>query len=212
MEAGKPVPETGALPPVPVATPMRIPGKATPHPIAQATPMSTPRVAMLPPVTPRAVIPVVPVATPLAANATPLPRTSPDGVPLKPFIASQPDRNMPSAGASWRTYAPGQAPPAKGISLNEVGALAERGDVGERLYLRGDFRVTATAANRAVLRDANKSDEESPRVLVEYTAGALPAKEGERFSRDAARPYLVTDVRRGADGVVTIYVKEIIGQ
>lgn len=208
VEPGQPVPETGAMPSVAVATPVPIAGRATPRAIAVATPLPTPpRVAML--TTP------VPVATPTAVNrppATPLPRVSPDGVPLQPFVAAQRDPNMPNAGASWRTYPAGQAPPARAVSLEEIGPIADRGNVGERLYLRGEFRVTASGVNRAVLRDATKPDDQSPRVVVEYPAGAVPPPERERFVRDNARPYLISDVRRGADGVVTIYVKEIISQ
>jgi hypothetical protein len=207
---GTPVPESGAMPAVPVATPVPIPGQATPRLVAAHTP--TPKPAATPPltVTMLATPRPVPVATPLPASATPLPRMSPDGVKLEPFVAARPDPNMPNAGATWRTYAAGQAPPARAVSLDEVGPLAERGDVGERVYLRGEFRVTASGTSRAVLRDANKTDEQSPRVVVEYPAGAVPPQERDRFARDAARPYLITDVRRGADGVVTIYVREII--
>lgn len=119
---------------------------------------------------------------------------------------------MPNSGATWRTYAPGQVPPARAISLDEVGALADKGDVSERIYLRGEFRVTASGTSRAVLRDAKRADGESPRVVVEYPAGAVPPQEQDRFVRDDTRPYLISDVRRGADGVVTIYVREIINQ
>jgi hypothetical protein len=66
--------------------------------------------------------------------------------------------------------------------------------------------------SRAVLRDASQPDELSPRIVVEYPAGAVPPGERGTFTRDAARPYQVYDVRRGADGVVTIYAREIIAQ
>jgi hypothetical protein len=131
---------------------------------------------------------------------------------LQPFIVAQRDPNMNSAGARWPTYAPGQAPPARGVTLDEVGALADRGDIGERLYLRGEFRVTASGTSRAVLRDATRPDDQSPRIVVEYSAGSVPPQERERFVRDATRPYLISDIRRGADGVVTIYVREIMSQ
>jgi hypothetical protein len=232
VEPGKPVPETGAMPTVAVATPVPIPGRATPYPSPGRTTPKQIAAATLAPTPPRSqmtmlaatpvppvVSPIVPVATPLPASATPLPltatplpKTAPSGVQLQPFIAAQRDPNMPNAGATWRTYQAGQVPPARAISLEEAGPLADRGDVGERLYLRGEFRVTASGANRAVLRDATKPDDQSPRVVVEYPAGSVPPPERERFVRDTDRPYLVSDVRRGADGVVTIYVREIINQ
>lgn len=222
VEPGKAVPETGPMPQVPVATPVAIAGRTTTPPPRYVAVTTPPPATPFPhAVTPRALITMVatptpvPVATPpspsIASNNTP-PRMSPDGVPLKPFVEAKPDRTMTAAGASWRTYAPGQAPAARAISLEEVGPIADRGDVGERLYLRGEFRVTASGTNRAVLRDATKPDDQSPRVVVEYPAGAVPPSERERFVRDNARPYLISDVRRGADGVVTIYVKEIIAQ
>jgi len=239
-EPGRPLPETGAMPAPNVATPVPIPGRATPYLAAARTPATaaTPRSAALANPTPPQQVaklytpPPVPVATPLPADgtgnptarftpipgaivrSTPLPSTSPDGVPLKKFfdVTSKGDPNMPNAGATWKTYAPGLAPPARAVSLDEVGPIADRGDVGERLYLRGEFRVTASGPNRAVLRDATKPDDQSPRVVVEYPAGAVPPQERDRFVRDNSRPYLINDVRRGADGVVTIYVKEIISQ
>ena len=220
VEPGKPTPETGALPQPKVATPLPIAGQPTPKhfasnaptPIPAATPTPRMLVTSIATPMPRIVQPESPTATPLSANATPLPRVSPDGVPLQPFIAAQRDPNMNNTGATWRTYAPGQAPPARGISLDEVTSLADRGDVNERLYLRGDFRVTASGPSRAVLRDATRPVDQSPRIVVEYPAGSVPPQEQDRFVRDGARPYLVNDIRRGADGVVTIYVKEIIKQ
>jgi hypothetical protein len=230
VEPGKPTPETGPLPQPNVATPVPIAGKPTPTktiaaagptPVrtVQATPTPRTTLTMITTPTPRPTVAEPPAATPLPANSTlPAPPTnpprgmSPSGVPLQPFIAAQRDPNMTNTGASWRTYAPGQAPPARGVSLDEVTSLADRGDVGERLYLRGEFRVTASGISRAVLRDATRPDDQSPRVVVEYPAGAVPPQEKERFVRDAGRPYLVSDIRRGADGVVTIYVREIITQ
>ncbi|MDR3403197.1 MAG: hypothetical protein P4L99_11935 [Chthoniobacter sp.] len=99
-------------------------------------------------------------------------------------------------------------PPARTLSLDEVVALADRGEVNERLYLRGAFRVTAAGTSRAVLRDAGRPNDSSPRIVVDYPRGVVLPKEGERFVRDAAHPYRVSDVRRGADGVVTIYVRD----
>ena len=218
VEPGTPVPDKGAMPPVPISTPIPIPGRATPRIAVAPTPAPPTPYSRIPAPTPppRVVMlntpPLLPVTTPIPVTNTPLPRVSPDGVPLQPFVAAQRDPNMPNAGASWKTYAPGLAPPARAISLEEVGPIADRGDVGERLYLRGEFRVTASGANRAVLRDATKPDDQSPRVVVEYPAGSVPPPERERFVRDNTRPYLINDVRRGADGVVTIYVREIISQ
>ena len=210
---GTPVPPTGAMPRVPVATPMAIAGRATPRVgaatprIAAATPGATPpiNIAMLN--TPRPVVP------PLPPTATPPVKLSPTGVPLQPFIESKRDPNMSSGGGSWRMYAAGKAPPARAVTAAEAGDLADRGELGERIYLQGDFRVTASGENRAVLRDRAAGDDPpagAARIIVEYPAGAVPPVEKSSFVRDAARPFEIRDVRRGADGQVNIYVREII--
>lgn len=210
VQPGSKVPETGAMPTVKVATPVPIAGKATPR-IAVAKPATPPiAVAMLN--TP----PPIPVATPIPMDATA--RVSPSGVPLQPFnptVEAKRDPNLPTSGGSWRTYAPGKAPSARLVSPAEAGALAERGELGDRIYLVGDFRVTASTDNRAVLRDsAFRGDAVAgaARIIVEYPAGAIPPAENAAFVRDAGRPYEIRDVRRGADGQVNIYVREIIQQ
>ena len=197
----------GAMPPVPVATPIAMVAKATPR-IAAATPAATPplTVAMLN--TPR------PAATPLPPVATPPVKMSPTGVPLQPFIATQRDPNMPTTGGSWRMYAAGKAPPARAVTSAEAGDLADRGELGDRIYLQGEFRVTASGENRAVLREraagAEPAGAGAARIIVEYPAGAVPPVENSSFVRDATRPFEIRDVRRGADGQVNIYVREII--
>ena len=196
----------GPMPPVPVATPLAIVGKATPR-IAVAAPAATPplTVAMLN--TPR------PAATPLPPAATPPVKMSPTGVPLQPFIATQRDPNMPTSGGSWRMYAAGKAPPARAVTAAEAGDLADRAELGDRIYLQGEFRVTASGENRAVLRERAAGAEQAAgaaRIIVEYPAGAVPPVENSSFVRDAARPFEIRDVRRGADGQVNIYVREII--
>jgi hypothetical protein len=235
-EPGTHVPESGAMPVPPVSTPLAVVGRGTTKPLASTgpTPITARNSPRIPTSTPYAVatpslvarnttpalrqIPTGP--SPVAgggSQSTPLPRTSPDGVPLTrfqlatPSLVARADPNRES-GASWRTYAPGQVPPARTVSLDEVGSLADRGEVNERLYLRGEFRVTASGTSRAVLRDATRPDDQSPRIVVEYPPGGVPPQERERFVRDATRPYQVSDVRKGADGVITVYVREIINQ
>jgi len=102
-----------------------------------------------------------------------------------------------------------QEPPARTLSLDEAVALPDGGEFNERLYLRGEFRVTASGTSRAVLRDARRPDDQSPRIVVDYSRGGVAPQEGERFARDASHPYRLSHVRRGSDGVVTIYAREI---
>jgi hypothetical protein len=225
-EPGTSVAERG----LPTATPIPVPPRTTPPPIARATPAATPpKLAML--TTPRPA--PIPVATPLpiarpeprrmeappTPRAQPPPMVAPSGVPLQPFnssggeVVARPDPvRVPTTGATWRTYPPGQAPPARTLSPEDAGALVGRGVIDEPLYLRGSFRVTATGANRAVLRDSSTPDEQSPRILAEYPAGFIPPGEKEIIVRDGSRPFLIYDLRKGADGVITIYVREITQQ
>lgn len=151
----------------------------------------------------------IPVATPM-----PMPRSS-NGVQLTPFLQSAPAPVVANNGASWRTYAPGQMPRGRVIEPTEAAPLADTGIGGERLYLRGNFLVTASEENRAVLRPQGgltsllKLGSGATRVMVQYPAGVQPPAEGSSFARDETRPFLITDVRRGADGTINLYVREI---
>lgn len=159
-----------------------------------------------PAISPMRQIPVAPTPAPI----------SPGGVPLQPFLQSAPAPTLANTGASWRTYPAGQMPRGRVMDPQEAAPLAERGVGGERLYLRGQFVVTASGENRAVLRSQGgaltnllKPGSGSTRVIVEYPAGLTPPAEGVTFSRDENRPFQVTDVRRGADGQINVYVREI---
>ncbi len=205
VEPGTAVPATGTLPAVPVATPLPIAGRNTPRPTATpATPPLT--VTMIRTPVPR------PVATPLPTVATPAPLVSPGGVPLKPFIEAQRDPDIPASGRSWRVYQPGKAPAGRAITPVEAGDLAERGEPNERIYLRGEFRVTASSQSRAIMRErfAASDAADAPRIIVDYPAGALPPAENSTAVRDAARPLQIRSVQRAANGQLNIYAVEIM--
>jgi len=138
-------------------------------------------------------------------------------VPLTPFISSNPSPGIaPAPGATWRTYRAGQAPPARSLTSSEAGTLADRGELGERLYLRGHFVVTASGDNIAILRpQAGGTEPGAPlpsttRIIAEYPGGAVPPREGAAFARDDARPFEVRGVWRGDDGTINIRVREIM--
>ncbi len=245
VRPGDKVPETGALPDIPIATPIpaatpkivasrsNTPGKiphgmihpGTPPPQFAVNPTPYPRIAT--PIPGRPPVGATPMPGTLASNGPPTtvppsvpaatpPTISPSGVPLKPFIVSTgTDPSIRPATGNWRTYNPGQQPPGRTITTSEASSLAERGDLGERLYLRGSFVVTAAGENRAVLRsqgaagDPSKPGTGSARVIVEYPSVAAPPPEGSTFSRDETRGFEVRDVRRGADGQINIYVREV---
>lgn len=224
------VPETGALPEMPVATPIPLtaaggaptPRKATPGPVAM---LNTPVPREMPVATPlpmdrRGPPTPAPVGGSTMAAATPLSATTPaPNVPagvIKPFIASNPQPGLPGAqGNLWRTYKPGSVPAGRSVAPAEAAALAERGAIGERTYLRGNFVVTASGENRAVLRPKAGSEGAGSapvRIIVEYANGAVAPAEGSALNRDESRPYEIRDVRRDAGGELNIWVREIIQQ
>jgi hypothetical protein len=151
---------------------------------------------------------------PGVAVGTPQPQPG-NGV-LTPFLQSAPEPVLTNNGATWRTYAPGQMPTGRVIDPTDAAPLADAGLGGERLYLRGSFVVTASEENRAVLRPLTggitsflKPAAGATRVIVEFPAGMEPPAEGSTFDRDDTRPFMITDVRRGADGEINLYVREI---
>jgi hypothetical protein len=159
-----------------------------------------------------------PQGTPVLAQAVPFssPENRPaNGIQLTPFLQSAPAPVLTNNDATWRTYAPGQMPRGRVIEPTDAAPLAESGLGGERLYLRGDFVVTASEENRAVLRPQSASAASSSlpgggtRVIVQYPSGVEPPVEGSTFARDDSRPFQITDVRRGADGQINLYVREI---
>ena len=74
-------------------------------------------------------------------------------------------------------------------------------------YLAGDFQVSASGANRAVLRGPD--GQQNVRVIVEFPGDAAPPAEGETIQRDAQRPFQITNVEQGPDGQINVYVREI---
>jgi hypothetical protein len=78
---------------------------------------------------------------------------------------------------------------------------------GDVQYLAGDFQVSASGKNRAVLRGSG--GQQNVRVIVDFPGNAAPPAEGETVQRNAQRPFQITNVERGPDGQVNVYVREI---
>ena len=107
----------------------------------------------------------------------------------------------------------------RGRLLNErdMPEIEGRGLGGERLYLQGSFVVTASGPNKAVLRSQNPISDVlgiggkrgNVRIIVEFPPGARPPGEGATFSRDARRPFQITDVKKGEDGQLNVMVREV---
>jgi hypothetical protein len=201
-----PVNAPAVLPAIPVGTPLTV---STPEPtVARALPVGTP----LP--EPAATASPTPKATP-SATPTPTPKATPPPSPSpSPTTAPSPAKQA-GPEAVWPVYEPGKMPRGRLVEPSEAGDLASKGIAGERHYLRGRFTVTASGNGRAVLRSQggipgmNLGPGSKVRVIVEYPAGSVPPTEGNTLNRDNVRPFQITSVKKGEDGQVNIYAREV---
>lgn len=158
-----------------------------------------------------------PVSTPPAVAE--IPRALPVGTPT-PFPPPPSPTPSPAAvaniqGRQWQTFEPGKMPRGRIVPLGEVPELATRGIAGERLYLQGNFVVTASGGGRAVLR--SQSAVRNPfggraaeiRIIADFPEGVSSPEKDSTFSRDASRPFQIIDVTREEDGQINVRVREI---
>lgn len=189
--------------PVAVNTPTSVPAQ-TPVPAVVDAPQVRPAVSLNAPPVPEA------SPTPPVAAASPSPQLPPAATPTPGAIVA-------SSSGAWPTYEPGQMPRGRLLNVKDVSTMAGADVNSERVYLSGNFVVTAAGQNRAVLRTQGAITDaiglggrtSNVRVIVEFPAGARPPGEGATFSRDARRPFQITDIREGADGQVNVYVREV---
>lgn len=215
-ESASPVPSASAKEPViaennSVPTPIPMPASS---PVAQVNP--TP-----PPPTPSQVVQNTSLEPEpsLAPQVTASPPT-PMVLPALPITGNEPENALASTagGGNWKTFEPGKMPAGRLINTSDLKEVADRGLAGERYYLRGQFVVNFADANRAVLRPRTRITDtvlhfggsKSTRIIVEFPAGYSPPPQGSVVSRDQARPYEVTDVRKQADGQLNVFVREIM--
>jgi hypothetical protein len=214
-----PVNEPAVLPAIPVSTPIgnentpaiprAIPvGTPLPTPTPIATPISTPTPLPTPP-------------TPPTAKATPTPAPKPNSSPTAPLqtnAATLTATNQPVAARPseiWPVYEPGKMPRGRLVESSEAQGMASKGIGGERHYLQGRFAVTASGNGRAVFRPQGAiagvplGPNARVRVIVDFPSGTTPPAEGNVISRDNLRPFQITSVKRGDDGQINIYAREI---
>ena len=124
-----------------------------------------------------------------------------------------------AGGGTWKTFPAGKMPLGRLIGTGDLGDMAERGLAGERIYLRGQFVVNFSDANRAVLRPRTKLTDKvlhfgagssNTRIIVEFPAGSTPPGQGSVVARDEARPYEITEIRKEADGQLNVFAREIM--
>jgi hypothetical protein len=157
------------------------------------------------------------VASPAAAAATPA-VVPPNNAasPAQPVVT---DTALASTagGGTWKTFAPGKMPLGRLIGPSDLNEIADRGIAGERVYLKGQFVVNFSDANRAVLRPRTRLasamlhlGNASTRIVVEFPAGYVPPAQGSVVSRDETRPLEITEVRRQEDGQLNVFAREIM--
>jgi hypothetical protein len=184
--------------PVPTSTPIAVASAPTPK-IPVATPAPTIATAQAPPATTATPVPVLP--------ALPVPADTSAGT-----LASN------AGGGSWKTFPAGKMPLGRLIGTGDLRDVAERGLAGERVYLRGQFVVNFSDANRAVLRPRTKLTDKvlhfgkgsAERIIVEFPAGYTPPQQGAVVNRDEMRPFEITEVRKQEDGQLNVFVREIM--
>jgi hypothetical protein len=202
-----PQPVVAQKPIAPGATPFTLASAATPPKLSAATPAPAANTAN--------------AQAPGVAQAPSVPTATP--VPVLPAQPAPPDvSNVALAsnagGGSWKTFSPGKMPLGRLIATNDLRDVAEHGLAGERVYLKGQFVVNFSDANKAVLRPRTKLTDKvlhfgggsSTRIIVEFPAGYIPPRQGTEVSRDESRPYEITEVRRQEDGQLNVFVREIM--
>ena len=202
-----PAPVIAQKPSAPKATPFTVASAATPPNIPAATPA--------PAATASNAQPAAVAQAPSVPTATPVPV-----LPAQPVSADASNVALASnaGGGSWKTFPPGRMPLGRLIGTGDLRDVAEHGLAGERVYLKGQFVVNFSDANKAVLRPRTKLTEKmlhfgggsSTRIIVEFPAGYVPPRQGAEVSRDEQRPYEITEVRKQADGQLNVFVREIM--
>ena len=223
IEAPKVAAVSPMPPPKPTATPKG--GKLAKN--KKVTPMPAPASSPVPPVIAQNPPPAIPSAAPAKSpNASTPPVIAPTSpVASAPLASPAPsvttDNSLASTagGGVWKTFPPGKMPVGRLIQTSDLSDLADRGLAGERVYLKGQFVVNFTEPNRAVLRPKTRLTDavlhplgggQSVRIVVEFPAGYTPPARGTTVTRDEARPYEITEVRKQSDGQLNVFVREIM--
>ena len=109
-------------------------------------------------------------------------------------------------------YERGKAPAGRLLTATGAAEWVDRGEPNQRIYLGGEFLVTATSQGRAIMRVRGSGSEaaDAPRIFVDYPAGALPPAENSFAVRDSSRPLQIRSVQRATNGQLNIYAMEIM--
>src|SRR5437879_1179536 len=206
--------------------------KPTPKPSASASPAVIAEKQTSPAPAPSAVAQNSP---PPAAARTPVPpkaqptQSAPEvalAQPVQTPVRTQPAQPAASdvgtlasttGGGTWKTFPAGRMPLGRLIATSDLKEIADNGTAGERIYLKGQFVVNFSDANRAVLRPRGKLTDSvlhfgsaPTRIIVEFPTGYTPPPPGSTVSRDESRPLEITEVRKQEDGQLNVFAREIM--
>ena len=190
-------------------------------PITVASALAPPSALDLPAATP------APASKPPDTKTGPVAQTSPvamaTAVPVLPAQPAPPGSSnvalaSNAGGGNWKTFAPGKMPLGRLIATGDLNDVADHGVAGERIYLKGQFVVNFSDANKAVLRPRTTLTSKvlhfgggsSTRIIVEFPRGYTPPPQGAVVNRDEMRPYEITEVRKEEDGQLNVFVREIM--
>ena len=211
---GKPTPKVSASPsPVVAEKSSSPPAAVSPPPTTQASPATA--VAKAQPVKASPAPAATQSAPEIAlAQAVPTPARAQSAQPAGPDMGTLAST---TGGGSWKTFPAGKMPLGRLIGTSDLKEIADQGTGGERIYLKGQFVVNFSDANRAVLRPRGKLTDSvlhfgaaPTRIIVEFPAGYSPPTQGSTVSRDEARPLEITEVRKQEDGQLNVFAREIM--
>lgn len=207
-------------------------GKPTPKASASATPVVVAERSTSPPPAQPAIAqnapPPLPARTPAPAPAQPtqsIPEvalaqaveTPVRAQPVQPAASDVGTLASTTGGGTWKTFPPGKMPLGRLIAPGDLKEIADHGTAGERIYLKGQFVVNFSDANRAVMRPRGKLTDSvlhfgaaPTRIIVEFPSGYTPPPQGSVVSRDEARPLEITQVQRQEDGQLNVFAREIM--
>jgi hypothetical protein len=190
-------------------------------PITLASALAPPIALNVPVATPAPAVKAPDAGTAPAAQTSPVTMATP--VPVLPAQPAPPDASnvalaSNAGGGNWKTFAPGKMPLGRLIATGDLNDVADHGLAGERIYLKGQFVVNFSEANKAVLRPRASLTSKvlhfgggsSTRIIVEFPRGYTPPAQGSVVNRDEMRPYEITEVRKQEDGQLNVFVREIM--
>ena len=153
-------PKVAVVVPTPLPKPSATPkgGKLAKNKKVAPTPVPASSVA--PPVIAQNPPPAVPWPAPAKSPAASTPpviaasspvASTPPVLPM-PNVTTDNSLASTAGGGTWKTFPPGKMPLGRLLQTSDLRDLADHGLTGERIYLKGQFVVNFTEANRAVLR------------------------------------------------------------